>query len=111
LLLLEELGKPPIKTSKADVFFVLDNAFLHQSMAIVDGIRDEFKNLTIDMDLKAGSLKSQFKKADKSGAKMAVVIGEEELSNKMVIIKDLKKDVAEERVSFDNLLNFLEGKM
>lgn len=111
LLLLEELGKLPTKISKADIFFVLDNAFLHQSMAIVDGIRDEFKNLTIDMDLKSGGVKSQFKKADKSGAKVVIVIGEKELSDKVVTIKGLKKDVAEEKVSFDNLLSFLEGKM
>ena len=111
LLLLEDLGKIPINNSKADIFFVLDSPFLHQSMAIVDSIRNEFKNLTVDMDLKAGSIKSQFKKADKSGAKVVIVIGEKELFDKVVTIKDLKKDSVEEQVSFDNLLNFLESKM
>jgi histidyl-tRNA synthetase len=111
LLLLEELGKLPINTSKADVFFVLDNTFVHQSMAIVDGIRDEFKNLTIDMDLKVGSIKSQFKKADKSGAKIAIVIGKEELLNKVATIMDLKKNEPIQLVAFDDLLNFLEGEM
>jgi histidyl-tRNA synthetase len=111
LLLLKELGKLPINTSKADVFFVLDNTFVHQSMAIVDGIRDEFKNLTIDMDLKVGSIKSQFKKADKSGAKIAIVIGKEELLNKVATIKDLKKNEPIQLVAFDDLLNFLEGEM
>ena len=37
-----------------------------------------------------GSFKSQFKKADKSGARLALIIGEDELRDKTISIKDLR---------------------
>lgn len=108
LLLLEELGKLPTKKDTCDVFFVLDKEQLYKSFAIVEGVRAALPNLRVGMDLKSGGFKSQFKKADKSGAKIAVIIGHDELQNEVVSIKYLQQDHSQEQVSLSGLVNFLE---
>ncbi|MDE4980302.1 His/Gly/Thr/Pro-type tRNA ligase C-terminal domain-containing protein, partial [Francisella tularensis subsp. holarctica] len=82
----------PNQDNARDVFFILDSAQLHQSLAIVENNRQELPQLKIDMDLKVGSFKSQFKKADKSGAKVAIIIGQEELDNGFAGIKFLQQN-------------------
>lgn len=108
ILLLEALGKIPTSDSPCDIFFVLDKNYLHKSLAIVETIRLELPNLKIDMDLKFGSFKAQFKKADKSGAQVAVVIGHDELEKKVAGVKHLQQDKLQQSVSFDELIDFLE---
>ncbi|AIT09488.1 histidine--tRNA ligase [Candidatus Francisella endociliophora] len=108
LLLLEDLGKLPNQKDVCDVFFILDKEQLHKSLAVVDTIRSELPDLKVDMDLKFGSFKSQFKKADKSDAKIAVIIGQDELDNQTAGIKYLQQDKSQEQVSFAELVNFLE---
>ena len=109
LLLLETLGKLPSKSDICDVFFILDNKSLHKSLAIVDNIRSELATLKIGMDLKFGSFKSQFKRADKSGAKIAVVIGENELESHSIIIKYLQQDTPQHEVALKDLIEHLEN--
>lgn len=60
------------------------------------------------MDLKLGSFKSQFKKADKSGAKIAVIIGQDELLQQTVGVKYLQQDKQQEQIPLNELINFLE---
>lgn len=108
LLLLEDLGKLPKQEDICDVFFVLDKEQLHKSLAVVEIVRSALPGLKIDMDLKFGSFKSQFKKADKSGAKLAVIIGQDELDNQMASIKYLQQDKPQQQIAFAELVNFLE---
>lgn len=108
ILLLEDLGKLPTQNEECDVFFILDKEQLHKSLAIVETIRTELPSLKIDMDLKFGSFKSQFKKADKSGARIAVIIGQDELYNKAVSVKYLQQEKPQEQICFSELVNFLE---
>lgn len=108
LLLLDELGKLSAKDDTCDVFFVLDKDYLHKSFAIVESVREALPNLRVDMDLKVGGFKSQFKKADKSQAKVAVIIGHDELEKGFASIKYLQKDHPQEQVLLSELVNFLE---
>ncbi|WP_265658056.1 histidine--tRNA ligase [Francisella philomiragia] len=108
LLLLESEGKLPIEDDKSDVFFILDNNQLHRSLLLVENIRQELPALKIDMDLKFGSFKSQFKKADKSDAKIAVIIGQDELLRQTVGVKYLQQDKQQEQIPLNKLINFLE---
>ena len=55
------------------------------------------KPLDADADSR-GSMKSQFKRADASGAKFALIFGEDELSNGLVTIKTLRDGVGLQRV-------------
>ncbi|MED7788879.1 histidine--tRNA ligase [Francisella sp. 19X1-34] len=108
LLLMEDLGKLSSENSDCDVFFVLEKDQLHKAFAIVESVRIALPGLRVDMDLKAGGFKSQFKKADKSGAQIAVIIGHDELKNGVASIKYLQQDRAQEQVLLSELVNFLE---
>lgn len=111
LLLLDVLGKLPIDKPYCDVYIVVDNKYVCETFLLLETIRNELAGLRFDSDLKMGSIKSQLKKADKSGAKIAIVIGEEEFSTKMATIKDLRIDRPIKQVAFNDLLNYLEGEI
>jgi len=54
-----------------------------------------------------GSVKSQMKKADKSGAAIALIIAEEELENEQVTVKYLRENKQQVTVSVDQLTKFI----
>ena len=59
-----------------------------------------------DMDYSEGSLKSQMRIANKIGARFTVIVGEEELSKNMVILRNMQTKEQKE-VKIDNLINEL----
>ena len=59
------------------------------SLALAEWVREIMPSCSVLHNTGSGSLKSQFKKADKSGAAVAVVVGSEEISNATVTLKPL----------------------
>ena len=53
------------------------------------------KNISVTMDFAKRSLKAQMKQAAKSGAKFALIIGEDEVKNSTVTIKNLENSTQE----------------
>ena len=72
----------------ADLYVITANAaaFRH-SLPRLDGLRRRFPELDIVQHLGGGSFKSQFKRADKSGAAWALVYGEAEVASEQVTLK------------------------
>ena len=64
--------------------------FAGQKMA--ESLRDELPQLKLVVHAGGGSLKSQMKKADKSGAEIALILGESEIASGSVSIKFLRED-------------------
>jgi histidyl-tRNA synthetase len=64
------------------------------------------KKLPISLDLDRRSLKSQMRQADGSGATFAIIIGEDELAQSKVSIKNLKTS-DQQLVAFDKVVEFL----
>jgi len=62
--------------------------------------------LSADMDYSGGSLKSQMRIANKMGARYTVIVGEEELSKNMVILRNMQTKQQKE-IRIDNLINEL----
>ena len=54
-----------------------------------------------------GSFKSQFKKADKSGARFALILGEDELAARVVGCKPLRDDSEQQTIAWDALVERL----
>ena len=54
-----------------------------------------------------GSFKSQFKKADKSGARYALILGDDELAGRVVGCKPLRDDSEQQSVAWDALAEYL----
>ena len=92
LLLLQEIGVP-VPGASPDVYAVLpDAAALPQAMVVLDALRAA--GLSVQMHAGGGSLKAQFKKADASGARFALVFGADELAQGQVAVKPLRDAAA-----------------
>jgi histidyl-tRNA synthetase len=62
------------------------------ALVVGDRIRKRFESVKCLNHCGGGSFKSQMKKADKSGAALAIIIGEEETSAQTISIKYLRDD-------------------
>jgi len=104
LLALLEEDQPQAGDSSVDVYLVLvgDRA---QSVGLLlaEKLRTVRPELAIVCHCNAGSFKSQFKKADKSGAKWAVVIGDDELDENRFGLKSLRDKQPQQLLDFDRL--------
>jgi histidyl-tRNA synthetase len=83
-------------------------------LQLAESLRDELPWLKIQSNLAGGSFKAQFKRADRSGAALALVLGEDELAARNATIKHLREDRPQEAVGFDDLkswfANWLDGR-
>ena len=90
LLLIDELGLA-VPSSAPDAYAILpDASALAQAMPVLEALRAE--GVAVQMHAGGGSFKSQFKKADASGARFALVFGADELARGEVAIKPLRGD-------------------
>ncbi|NKI34553.1 histidine--tRNA ligase [Wenzhouxiangella sp. XN79A] len=72
-------------------------------LGLAERLRDHWPALRLITDLQGGSFKAQFKRADRSGAAVALVLGEAELAAGEVTIKDLRGDSPQSSVPADRL--------
>jgi len=99
LLLMETLGLLPLTQQNNSVFIIsTTDTGMKVSMALAESIRSTHPTLDVFVNTAGGSFKSQFKRADKSGARLALILGEDEVSSKKVSIKDLRSDIEQRAV-------------
>ena len=80
---------------------------IERSLKLAESLRDALPELKIQMHCGGGSAKSQMKKVDKSGAKIALLIGEDEA--KHVVVKFLREKKEQQLVEQDEVINFLQN--
>ncbi len=91
-----------------DVYLVLaGEAAKRPGLVISEQIRDYLPELTVQMNCGGGSFKSQFKKADKSGARIALVLGEDEVQQQKIAVKYLREDREQALMDWSDLLAHL----
>lgn len=91
LLLLEQVEQAEV-VRDCDVFLVAEPAFQAHALVLAEQIRDQFEGLGSTIRVKTGSqgsMKSQMKKADQSGARYAVILGEREWTTQELAVKEL----------------------
>ena len=90
LELLRELDKTAAPLSP-HAYLVMSGESAQQSgFVLAEQLRNDLPPLRLQVNLGGGSFKSQFKKADKSGAKLALIIGEDELNSGNTVVKSLR---------------------
>lgn len=75
---------------------------------LLQKIRDA--GMSADMDYRGGSIKSQFRKADKAKACFVIVIGEDEMKKGMVKLKDMKTS-KEENIKISDIVSELQTRV
>jgi histidyl-tRNA synthetase len=98
-LLLETLAVAPAIPALADVFIVSvgDGAEI-AALTLAEAIRTALPTARVLINCGGGSFKSQFKKADKSGAALAIVLGEDELAQGHAAVKSLRDSQSEQQL-------------
>lgn len=93
ILLLQELNAVPEDIFQTtDVYLVVAGNVIPQAFKLAETIRKECPYVRLQMHCGGGSFKSQMKKADKSGAEIALILGENELENNEIVVKHLRSD-------------------
>jgi len=80
-----------------------------QRLELAETLRDGWPALRLVTDLAGGSFKSQFKRADRSGARLALVLGEREMVDRTVSVKDLEGAACQETLAQDSLADWLKS--
>jgi histidyl-tRNA synthetase len=72
-------------------------------MQLAEQLRQAVKGLRVQINLGSGSFKSQFKRADRSGAALALVLGEDEIQRGVATIKHLRDESGQQQVPLDEI--------
>ena len=98
-----------INKTKPHLYFVaLGEKSQIESIKLSKKILSALPNIIITNDMNMGSLKNQMKKADKSNADFALILGEEELLNNQLSIKPLKGQGAQQLIKLEGIIHHLE---
>ena len=105
VLLLETLELVPEELNQpAHAFFcAFGDAAALRAAGLAPRLRDALPGLRLLVNAGGGSFKSQFKKADKSGARYALILGDDELAGRVVGCKPLRDDSEQQSIAWDAL--------
>jgi histidyl-tRNA synthetase len=110
VLLLQTLEILKEPTSTADVYIVAaGNGTEIQAVTLAEQLREQAPNLRVVTHCGGGNFKKQMKRADKVGAAVALILGEDELANQQVAIKHLREKADQELVSWNELAERLNA--
>lgn len=108
LLLQETAAVPSLLTDEPDIFFAVAGELAQlSSIAIAESLRSEFPELRIMKHCGGGKFKKQLKKAHESGAKIALILGDDEAQNGQLIIKWLREEREQEVIAVENVVDLL----
>ncbi len=104
-LLLETLDLVPATLNQPPHAFIcaFGEAAELAALGLAERLRDALPGLRLLVNAGSGSFKSQFKKADKSGAHFALILGEDELAGRVVGCKPLRDDSEQQSIAWDAL--------
>ncbi len=106
LLLEQQLGET---ATDCEVFLLAEPAYQGKALVLAEQLRDQFEQVQSSIRLKTGSqgtMKSQMKKADQSGAKFALILGEREWQDQQVLVKNLQT-ADQQQIAIAELASFL----
>ena len=108
VLLLQEQDKlTPRRTVDAYLMPLGEDAELN-APRIAEQLRNELPDLRLVSHCGGGAMKKQMKKADKSGAEVALIIGADEIAQQQVTVKPLRTDEQQETLSWQALIERLQ---
>ena len=109
--LFEECGGKAPDTGP-DVYIVaVGDAALGRGFEIAENLREAIAGIRIELNLGGGSFKSQLKRADKSGAEFALVLGDDEVAENRAGLKPLRTDQDQASVALEHLAVELAGRL
>ncbi|MBN2689934.1 MAG: histidine--tRNA ligase [Gammaproteobacteria bacterium] len=103
-----ELSKTNLKPKQQTILYLITTEkTVTNGMLLAEELRDKLQNYCVICDAENTSMKAKFKRADKSGADMALVFGEDEMINNEVTIKYLRDNVDQKTIKLIEITNCL----
>lgn len=95
--------------SVPDIYFIaINDIAIQKALIFAEHLRAKLPTVTLILDVSGDGIKSQFKRADKSGARFALILGDDEVKSNTFIIKNLREKGPQEIVSQDQTLKKLQ---
>jgi histidyl-tRNA synthetase len=94
-----------------DVYLVsVGEVARRKSFATAERLRERIAGLCVSIGQPSSGFKAQMRRADMSGARFAVIIGEDELASDKVSIKSLRRDSAQRLLTVDEVVEYLRDE-
>jgi len=97
--MLQDQGRAPDEAG-CDVYLVMRGEHsISRAHRLAESLRDQLPRLQLVVHGGGGSFKSQMRRADRSGAGIALILGEAEMAAGTVAVKYLRRDQPQEEIS------------
>lgn len=97
-----------LTTQPVDAYFILMGSQAEQAgLAYAESLRDSLPNIKLLCNLGGGNFKAQFKRADKSGANLALILGDDEIANGLITVKWLREAKEQQSLTYTEVLTLL----
>ncbi len=98
--------------SAADVYVVVSGEKAGvQALGITERLRDQLPRRAISLNLGGGNFKAQFRRADRSGAALAVILGDDELARGVAALKPLRLEAGQSECALADLPQQIEARL
>nr|WP_324259176.1 histidine--tRNA ligase [Cellvibrio fontiphilus] len=94
---------------QTDIYLVAVGDVQSEAIKFAERIRDELPFVRLMVNCGGGNFKTQLKRADKSGADIALILGEDEVKSGKVSIKFLRDELEQQSLSFDEAITYLQS--
>ncbi len=110
VLLVQEVNQAVALPSAVDIYVVFaGEGTTLAAFELAEKLRSELPHLRTMTHCSGGNFKKQFKRADKSGARFALVIGESEVQNQQVVVKDLLSGAEQQTLALNDVVEYLKN--
>ncbi|MDX1267592.1 MAG: histidine--tRNA ligase [Oceanisphaera sp.] len=109
VLLLDTLNQVDAQPALADVYLAMmgDNSQM-AGFALAEQLRDQLPGLRVMSHCGGGNFKKQLKRADKSGAGIALILGEDEIARGQVTVKYLRGQGEQQTLAVNDMIEQLK---
>jgi len=102
----------PVAAIAPEVYVVLAGERAEANgLALTERLRNLMPGLAIETNCGGGSFKSQLKRADKSGARYAIILGESEVDQQAAGLKNLRSDDPQVQIAWSELAAELQRRL
>ncbi len=110
LLAMREAANIEVPQAQPDIYLLLQGeSSSRKGLLLAERLRDEHPGLSVLSNCGGGSFKSQMKKADKSGAAIALILGENEMAENTVTVKFLREQKQQQTINQNDISEFLKN--
>lgn len=111
IVALMELAGAGVSDELHAYFILAGDAAKREGMAMAERLRGDLPGLNLMCNAGSGSFKSQFKRADRSGAGLALILGEDEVREKKISVKFLREEREQIALAWDDLEQWLGRRL